>query len=459
MNWKRINLFVGPLLFTLVMLLPISDLSTEGKSVMACTLWVAFWWITEAVELPVASILPIIIFPLSGGLKLDEITSSYGHPLIYLFMGGFIIGLAIQKWNLHQRIAFNIIEVVGTSEKRVILGFMLATAFLSMWISNTATAVMMLPIGLSVVDHFGDRKPFSKNLMLGIAYAASIGGVATLIGTPPNIILAGIVKESLGMEISFFKWMVFATPFAIILLFITWIYLTRYKTENQPEGTDFKMAKLPKMSLQEKRVSIVFALVAFLWLTRSFIWEPIFPGLDDTIIAIIGAVLMFLIPAGEGKGNLMDWESAKKLPWDVLLIFGAGLAIARGFAETDLTTWLASYFVHLEFLPAFVIIILVIAVINFLTEITSNTATASLILPVLVTLSVSLGVETLPLLAGAAMAASCAFMLPVATPPNAIVFSSGRITIKEMVQTGFLLNVVSIVLTFCFVNWVWGLVF
>lgn len=459
MNWKRINLFIGPLLFIIVMLLPVDGLSTEGKSVMACTLWVAFWWITEAVELPVASILPIVIFPLSGGLQLGEITASYGHPLIYLFMGGFIIGLAIQKWNLHQRIAYNIIEVVGTSEKRVILGFMLATAFLSMWISNTATAVMMLPIGLSVVNHFGDRKPFSKNLMLGIAYAASIGGVATLIGTPPNIILAGIVKESLGMEISFFRWMVFATPFSILLLIITWAYLTRYKIEEQATKESFQMAKLPKMSVQEKRVSIVFVLVAFLWLTRSFIWEPIFPGLDDTIIAIIGAVLMFLIPAGEGKGNLMDWESARKLPWDVLLIFGAGLAIAKGFAETDLTTWLAGYFVHLNFLPAFAIIFLVIAVINFLTEITSNTATASLILPVLVTLSVSLGVETLPLLAGAAIAASCAFMLPVATPPNAIIFSSGKVTIKEMVKTGFLLNVLSIVITFCFVNWIWGLVF
>ena len=459
MHWKKINLLVGPLLFILIMFLPITGLSVAGKSVLACTLWIAYWWITEAVELPVASILPIVIFPLSGGLKLAEITTSYGHPLIYLFLGGFIIGLAIQKWNLHQRIAFNIIEVVGTSEKRVILGFMIATAFLSMWISNTATAVMMLPIGLSVVNHFGDRKPFSKNLMLGIAYAASIGGIATLIGTPPNIILAGIVKESLGIEISFFKWMLFATPLAIILLLTTWVYLTRYKIEVQANTEVFKMDKLPKMSLQEKRVTMVFVLVAFLWLTRTFIWEPIFPGLDDTIIAIIGAVLMFLIPAGEGKGNLMDWESARKIPWDVLLIFGAGLAIAKGFAETDLTTWLSGYFIHLKFLPAFAIVILVITVINFLTEITSNTATASLILPVLVTLSVSLGVETLPLLAGAAIAASCAFMLPVATPPNAIVFSSGKITIKEMVNTGFALNVMSIILTFCFVNWIWALIF
>ena len=264
MNWKRINLFIGPLLFTLVMFLPMSGLSVDGKSVLDCTLWVSFWWITEAVELPVASILPIVIFPLSGGLKLAEITTSYGHPLIYLFLGGFIIGLAIQKWNLHQRIAYNIIEVVGTCEKRVILGFMVATAFLSMWISNTATAVMMLPIGLSVVDHFGDRKPFSKNLMLGIAYAASIGGIATLIGTPPNIILAGIVKESLGIEISFFKWMIFATPLAIVLLLATWFYLTRYKIEQNANGEVFVMDELPKMSIQEKRVTMVFVFVVFI---------------------------------------------------------------------------------------------------------------------------------------------------------------------------------------------------
>ncbi len=459
MIWKKINLAIGPLLFILVMLLPIEGLSVAGKSVLACTLWVAFWWITEAVELPVASILPIVIFPLSGGLKLEEITTSYGHPLIYLFMGGFIIGLAIQKWNLHRRIAYNIIDIVGTGEKRVILGFMLATAFLSMWISNTATAVMMLPIGFSVIEHFGDRKNFSKNLMLGIAYSASIGGIATLIGTPPNIILAGIVKNSLGTEISFFNWMLFATPFSMLLLLVTWWFLTRYKIDNSLAPIQFDLKSLPKISIQEKRVSVVFILIAFLWLTRTFIWVHFIPGLDDTIIAIFGAVLMFLIPAGEGKGNLMDWESAKKLPWDVLLIFGAGLAIAKGFSQTDLTTWLAGYFVTLNFLPAFVIMILVITSMNFLTEITSNTATASLVLPILVTLSISLGVPTLPLLAGAAIAASCAFMLPVATPPNAIIFSSGKVQIKEMVQSGFFLNVVSILLTFCFVTWVWGFVF
>src|SRR5690606_31591363 len=240
---------------------------------------------------------------------------------IFLVMGGFIVGLAIEKWELHKRIAYGIIGAIGTSEKKDLLGFMLATGFLSMWISNTATAIMMLPIGISVASHFGNRQPFSKNIMLGIAYAASIGGVATLIGTPPNIILAGIVKESLGIEISFLNWMLFATPFSVILLWITWFSLTRYKPVAQADAVGFTFDKLGKMSTPEKRVAYVFVLVAFFWISRSFIWNRFFPTLDDTMIAIFGALLMFLTPAGKGKGNLMDWKAAKKIPWGVLLLF------------------------------------------------------------------------------------------------------------------------------------------
>src|SRR5690606_30067764 len=265
----------------------------------------AFWWITEAVELPVTSILPIIIFPLSGALTVSETTSSYGNPYIFLFMGGFVIGLAIERSGLHKRIAFNLIKIVGTSEKKVILGFMVATGFLSMWISNTATAIMMLPIGISVASHFGDRKPFSKNLMLGIAYAASIGGIGTLIGTPPNIILAGIIKEALGYEISFLNWMLFATPFAAILLLIAWFLLTRYKAEKSSEPVNYGLDSLGKMSQVEKRVTVVFIFVAFLWISRTFLWNDLLPMLDDTIIAIFGALLMFTIPAGNGNGPLM----------------------------------------------------------------------------------------------------------------------------------------------------------
>ena len=458
-NLKTINFIIGPLLFLLVNFVPFEGLSPQGRAVLACTVWVAFWWITEAVELPVTSILPIIIFPLSGALTVSETPSSYGNPYIFLFMGGFVIGLAIERSGLHKRIAFNLIKIVGTSEKKVILGFMVATGFLSMWISNTATAIMMLPIGISVASHFGDRKPFSKNLMLGIAYAASIGGIGTLIGTPPNIILAGIVKESLGYEISFLNWMLFATPFAAILLLATWFILTRYTTEKDTEPANYGLDSLGKMSLVEKRVAVVFVLVAFLWISRSFLWNGILPMLDDTIIAIVGAMLMFTVPAGDGKGPLMNWEAAKKIPWDVLLLFGAGLVIAHGFSSTDLTVWLGGHFAHLDFLPVAVFTILIIAGINFLTEITSNTATASMILPVLITIGISLNMDVLPLLAGAAIAASCAFMMPVATPPNAIVFSSGKVTIPEMIRAGFALNIAAIILVFIFVQFIWGFVF
>ena len=458
-HFQKINFIIGPLLFIGILLLPIAGLSDQGKSVLACTAWVAFWWITEAVELPIASILPIVIFPLSGALTIEQTTTSYGSPFIYLFMGGFIIGLAIEKWDLHKRIAFTIISKIGTSEKRVLLGFMVATAFLSMWISNTAAAIMMLPIGISVSNHFNNDPIFSKNLMLGIAYSASIGGLATLIGTPPNIIFAGIVKESLSIEISFFDWMLFGTPLSIILLIITWFYLSRYKVIPKAESAGYAPVKLAKMSIQEKRVTAVFVFVAVMWITRSFIWSSILPGMDDTIIAILGALLMFIIPAGEGKGNLMDWKSARILPWDVLLIFGAGLAIAKGFSQTDLTTWLAGHFASLSFMPIAIIVLLIIAAINFLTEITSNTATASMVLPLLISLSISLGIETLPLMAGAALAASCAFMLPVATPPNAIVFSAGTIKIKDMIRTGFIINIISIILIFLFVQYVWDLIF
>lgn len=459
LHLKKINFAIGPILFLIVSYLPIAGLSDQGQSVLACTVWVAFWWITEAVELPVASILPMLIFPLSGALTIEQTTSSYGNPYIYLFMGGFILGLSIEKWNLHKRIAYNIINKVGTSEKKVLLGFMIATAFLSMWISNTATAIMMLPIGVSVASHFENSKIFSKNLMLGIAYAASIGGLATLIGTPPNIIFAGVVKESLGVEISFFDWMLFATPLSAVLLIGTCWYLSRYKISADAKKGSYQPLKLEKISIQEKRVAAIFIITAFLWITRSFIWNKIIPGMDDTVIAILGALLMFTIPAGEGKGTLMDWKTARKLPWDVLLIFGAGLAIAKGFSQTDLTTWLATHFSDLSFLPIALVVVIIIASINFLTEITSNTATASMVLPLLITLSASLAIETMPLLAGAAIASSCAFMLPVATPPNAIVFSSGHVSIKDMMRAGFALNLFSIFLIYLFIQLVWPIVF
>lgn len=456
---KKVAFIAGPLLYLMIQAIPFEGLSAEGRSVLACTVWTALWWVTEVVALPVASLLPIVIFPLSGALTVAQTTSSYGNPYIYLFLGGFVIGLAIEQCNLHKRIAFSIIRVIGSGEKKIILGIMVATGFLSMWISNTATAIMMLPIGVSVMEHFKGKQPFSKNLMLGIAYAASIGGMATLIGTPPNIIFAGIVKESLGIEISFLHWMLFATPFSIILLLITWYILTRYTSDQERGQPGFKMAPPGRMSISEKRVTMVFVLTAFLWITRSFIWNRWLPQLDDTVIAILGALLMFIIPSGEKNKTLMDWHAARKIPWDVLILFGAGLAIAKGFSSTDLTRWLGEQFSHLDFLPVALVTILILSGINFLTEITSNTATASMLLPILITLGGAMKLDVLPLLAGAAISASCAFMLPVATPPNAIVFSSGKVTIPDMMRKGFLLDIASVTLTYLFIRFVWGLIF
>lgn len=449
--FKSIRLLIGPLLFLIIYCWPIPTLSYEGRAVLACTVWTAYWWITEAVELPVASLLPIVIFPLSGALTIDQTGTSYGSPFVFLFLGGFLIGLAIEKWNLHKRIAYQIIRTIGTSEKKVLLGFMLSTAFISLWISNTATTIMMLPIGISVISQFQNDGRFARNLMLGIAYAASIGGMGTLIGTPPNIILAGVIKESMGMELSFSSWMLFATPFSFVLLLVCWWILSRGLGKKKDVEFVFNPEPLGKMSIAEKRVLMVFCLVAFLWISRTFIWNQFVPALDDTIIAMFGGLLLFIIPAGK-KEKLLDWKTARKLPWDVLLLFGGGLAIAKGFANTDLTTWLAGHFAQIHLAPE-IILLIIIASINFLTEITSNTATASIMLPLLFSLSGSMNIDPLSVLAGGALAVSCAFMLPVATPPNAIVFSSGKVKIQDMIKTGFILNILSILIIFVFVEW------
>lgn len=317
---------------------------------------------------------------------------------------------------------------------------------------------MMLPIGISVINQFDNNPNFSRSLMLGIAYAASIGGMATLIGTPPNIIFAGVISDSLNAEISFLDWMIFALPFSIVLLIISWKYLTHYKSINSL-GNKLNELEIGPITKGEARVLIVFVLTAFLWISRSFLLASIIPNINDTIIAIFGAFLLFIMPAGNGNSNLMDWKSAKKIPWGVLLIFGAGLTIAKGFSETDLATWLANQFLDLKEVPFFIILLLVIAGMNFLTEITSNTATASMILPILISLASSLDVAPYLLMVGAVLASSCAFMLPVATPPNAVVFSSGKIKIKEMVSTGVFINVISILIIFFFVSYWWEVVF
>ena len=463
MNSKKIGLFLGPILFVLTRLFFHSEgLSDEANAVLASTLWIAIWWTTEAIPIAVTSLLPIILFPLSGALSLEDTSSSFGHRYIFLYMGGFILALAIEKWNLHKRIALNIIKLIGTDVRKIILGFMIATAFLSMWISNTATAVMMLPIGIAIIKQMKDLKDtsqdentiFGKALMLSIAYSASIGGISTLIGTPPNLVFAGIVQELYDIEISFLQWIIFGLPISIILLTISWIYLTRVafkfpqtKFEEGQAEINRQLKGLGKIGYEEKIVLFVFILTGLAWISRTFLLNLFLPNLDDSIIALIAGVCLFLITAGPDRDQkIMFWEDAVKLPWGILLLFGGGLAIAAGFQESGLATWIAQSMVQLSGYSIIIILLVVVAAVNFLTEITSNLATIAMLLPILAPTAILLDVHPFLLMVGATLSASCAFMLPVATPPNAVVFGSKYLKISDMVRVGLLMNVISIIL-------------
>ena len=473
---KNIGLFLGPIVFVLInFFYEPKNLSSEGIAILASTLWIAIWWMTEAIPIYVTSLLPIILFPLSGGLELKLTTASYGHKFVFLFIGGFILAIAIEKWKLHKRIALNIIKIVGTKKSNIILGFMIATAFLSMWISNTATAVMILPVGLAIISQLKDNPKtienenivFGKTLMLAIAYSASIGGMATLIGTPPNLVLAGVVKTSFNVEINFLQWMSFGLPISIFLLFICWKYLTtiayNFSNQNFESGLneiDKQLKELGKVSYEEKSVLIVFILTALAWVTQSFLIKQFIPAIDDTIIAIFAAIILFILPNKEGSKKLLSWADAVKLPWGILLLFGGGMALAKGFDSSGLAIWIGSQMNFFNAIPLLFLLLILIAIVNFLTEITSNLATTAMLLPVLVALSETIEVNAFFLLVGATVAASCAFMLPVATPPNAVVFGSKILSIDDMIKKGFWMNLISIFILTAAVYWIlpiiWG---
>jgi len=477
MSKERIGLILGPLLFLLTLLFFHPEgLSQEANAVLASTLWIATWWILETMPIAVTALLPIVLFPLTGALGVSETTASFGHRYIFLYVGGFILAIAIERWDLHRRIALHIIRLIGTNIRSIILGFMIATAFLSMWISNTATSVMMLPIGMAVVTQLKNNpntkeekaKVFGKILMLSIAYSASIGGVATLIGTPPNLVLAGIVQELYDIEITFSRWILIGLPVSIVMLFISWYYLTSlaasFKNQSFPSGAaeiQRQIKALGPISYEEKTVLVVFAATALAWITRSFVLNAFIPELDDTIIAMTAAVALFLLPAAPDKNRkIIKWEEAVKLPWGVLLLFGGGLSLAEGFRETGLAEWIGSQLILLQGLSLLLLLLILIAAVNFLTEITSNLATTAMLLPILAPLAAVIGVHPYVLMVGATLAASCAFMLPVATPPNAIVFGSGYLKIPEMVKTGVWLNLISILIlslvAYFILPYLWG---
>ncbi len=457
---NSIFLVAGPLAFLVLQSLKTpAGMPESAFDMLGITLWMAIWWVSEAVPIAVTALLPIVLFPLTGAVDLQTTTASFGHKYIFLYMGGFMLAIAIEKWNLHKRIALYVIRIIGTNVTKIILGFMAATAFLSMWISNTATAVMMLPIGMSIVSQLRDNPAtkadenliFGKALMLGIAYSASIGGIATLIGTPPNLVFAGYVEEIYGIEITFWQWAKWGLPIAIPLLFIAWLYLTRiafkFKQKEFPGGRaeiNKLLHQIGPIKKEEKIILGIFILTAFAWISRSFLLQQFLPAIDDTIIAMFAGILLFTIPGSDRKQPLIGWDDAVKLPWGIILLFGGGMALASGFETTGLASWIGSQMNLLQGLTLLILILVVVAAVNFITEVTSNLATTAMLLPVLAPIAISLEINPYILMVATTVAASCAFMLPVATPPNAVVFGSGYLKISDMVKSGIWMNVFSI---------------
>jgi solute carrier family 13 (sodium-dependent dicarboxylate transporter), member 2/3/5 len=472
---QKIGFVLGPVLFALILLGPTpgEPAGFQGQAAGAVTAWVAAWWVTEAIPIPATSLLPIVLFPLTGALPVADTTPSYADPLIFLFMGGFFLAMAMQRWGLHRRIALRTIKLVGTTPSRLILGFMLATAFLSMWVSNSATVMMMVPIALAVIYKTADliddatldidttegNFTFGIALMLCIAYGASVGGVATLIGTPPNILFAGQAGELFGENITFAQWMFYGLPISLIGIATVYVWVTRValspEFDQLPGGAETineELRKLGAMTTQERMVLVVFVGMAVAWISASLIGEaelaPV-PDDADTIVAIGGALVLFTLPTKAPDGGhtfLLDWSSAVKIPWGVILLFGGGLAIAAGFDQTGLAEWLGEQLELLAGVPMVLIILAVVTMAVFLTEVTSNTGMTAMLMPILAAVAIGISVHPFGLMIAGATAASFAFMLPVATPPNAIVFGSGYITLPQMARVGIGLNIIGIIL-------------
>ncbi|WP_017596252.1 SLC13 family permease [Nocardiopsis potens] len=450
----------------LVMVLP-DSLSAEGKMTAAVALLMAVWWATEAIPLPATALVPLVLFPVLNGADIGDVAAPYASDIIFLFMGGFMLALAMQRWNLHRRIALTIVAAVGTSPTMLIAGFMIATGFITMWVSNTSTAVMMLPIGVAVVGMVaqlrdGKTDPnFATALMLGIAYSSSIGSVATLIGTPPNALMVGYLAEEQGIQIGFGQWMMVGLPLAAVFMVIAWFVLTKVvfppaikKLEGGRELIRGELRAMGPASTAEKLVLLVFVSAAAAWVGIPLLADsavggalPWLANISDAGIAMTVAVVLFIIPAGGGeRKRLLDWETAVQLPWGILLLFGGGLSLSKQFSDTGLSEWIGQMVGGLTGIPTWLLILFVAALVLFLTELTSNTATAATFLPVMGGVSVGMGMDVMVLILPAVIAATMAFMLPVGTPPNAIVFGSGNVTIQQMMRGGLILNLTALVL-------------
>ncbi len=465
---QRVGLVLGPLLAAVMLLSDAPNgMGDAAWLTSAIGILMAIWWSTEAVPIAVTALLPVVAFPMLGLADPAALASAYGNNVLFLFLGGFIVAFAMQRWNLHRRIALNVLQLVGGNGRSLVGGFMLASGLISMWMMNTSTTMMLLPIAVSVIlvihKTVGNlnaraREDFQTAMLLGVAYSASIGGMATLIGTVPNALLVAFMKETYGTEIDFARWMLVGVPIAALMLPLTWLVLTRgvfrvdFRTSVEGLAELQRMRdEMGELSKPEIRVAIVFTGMALCWITRPLLVQlPGLAALSDAVIAMVGAILLFLVPSGDKSDpRLIRWKYAEQLPWGVLLLFGGGLALADTVSRTGLAEWLGLSLQAIGDLPLLGMVVLVTTLIIFLTELTSNIGTTATFLPVVGAIAIEAGIDPIVLTVPVAFAASCAFMLPVATPPNAIVFGSGLLTIPKMARAGFALNLIGIgVVTF-----------
>jgi len=464
-RYQDIGIWLGPAITLLMLWIgPQGGLDEPAWRTAAVGLWMAVWWATEARPVGVTAFIPLILFAPLGITTLKSAAAHYANPIIYLYLGGFLIALAMQRWNLHKRIALMLLTVSGTNGRSLVGGFMLTAALLSMWMTNTSTTMMLLPIVSSVIAVIADtvkdisdeeRKNFNLCLLLGTAFGATIGGVATLVGTPPNAFLAAFLADNYGIEISFARWMLVGVPVTVIMLPLCWMILTRFvypisfqTSQETQDLLDRLKQSLGSVSTAERRVGIIFLCVVAGWMLRPWLSKFLpLDGVSDSGIVMMAAFVMFLVPSG-GRNTLrlLNWQQTKELPWEILILFGGGLSLAASVSETGLAYWLGTSLVPLGALGIAAIVVGAVILVIFLTELTSNLATTATLLPVLAALALELGVSPITLTVPVALAASCAFMLPVATPPNAIVFGSGMITIPQMAKAGFWMNMLGIVL-------------
>lgn len=447
---------LGPILAFLVWRMGLWWLPDAPAMVLGMATWMVTWWLQGKVPMAVVALLPLVVFPMLGVMTMKETSAPYGDPIVFLFLGGFLLGTALEKWQLHRRIALYILRWSGHKTSQVVLGFILASALLSMWISNTATAMMMWPIAMSIIALLEKEsgKPatiLSKSLMLAVAYASSIGGIGTLIGTPPNTVMRGIVHQMTGYEIGFMDWMLLAMPLVLLMLAILYLLLTKVCLRPEPlEGdvakvVDTEIQRLGPITTAEKRVMVIFVLTALCWMFRTLLNEVLPLQLDDTGIAIMAGVALFLIPSGiEKKQALLQWDDAQKVSWGIILLFGGGLSLAKGMEVSGLVGLLGEAMAagsggHIGWL---VVLFIILGI--FLTEVMSNVALVNVLLPVVIALGLNLKTDVLQFAIPLTIASSCAFMLPMATPPNAVVFASGKLQIKDMVRVGLWLNIVAI---------------